>query len=51
MKDWTEEKAEAIVDGFVADDTPNDLLRLQNAIAAALLNACEKGRKQNNQAM
>lgn len=39
LKDWAEEEAEAIVDQFVADEGPDDLLRLQTAIAAALRKA------------
>jgi hypothetical protein len=39
LNDWAEEEAEAIVDKFVADQGPDDLLRLQNAIAAALRKA------------
>ena len=42
--DWAEEEAEAIVDDFAADEGPDDLLRLQTAIAVALLKAYEKGR-------
>jgi hypothetical protein len=45
LKDWAEKEAEAIVDKFVADEGPDDLLRLQMAIAAALrkAKANEKG--------
>jgi hypothetical protein len=46
LNDWAEEEAEAIVDRFVADEGPDDLLRLQTAIAAALRNAYDKGRAQ-----
>jgi hypothetical protein len=46
MKHWAEEESEAIVDRFIANDAPDDLVRLQNTIAAALLSAYEKGRKQ-----
>jgi hypothetical protein len=36
MPDRYEQEAEAIVDRFVADDGPADLLTLQHAIAAAI---------------
>ena len=42
--DWAEGEAEAIVDQFVADERPDDLLRLQTAIAVALRKAYDKGR-------
>jgi hypothetical protein len=33
---WAEKQAEAIVDAFLADEEPEDLLRLERAIANAL---------------
>ena len=51
MKHWVEEESEAIVDRFIADDAPDDMLRLQNVIAVALLKAWEKGRNQHHEAM
>lgn len=48
MRDWRNTEAEAIVDAFVADQTSHDLLRLQQAIAAALRRAYEKGRKETS---
>jgi len=33
---WAEKQAEAIVDAFLADGEPEDLLRLEQAIANAL---------------
>jgi len=36
MEDWAEKEAETIVDQFVDDETPADLLRLQKLIAEAL---------------
>lgn len=50
MEHWAEEEAEAIVDRFVADDTPEDLLHLQQHIAAALQSAYEKGKANSAQA-
>lgn len=39
MGDWAEKKAEAIVDAFLADEKPEDLYRLVQAIAEALRSA------------
>lgn len=39
MRDWADVEAELIVDTFVADQASDDLLRLQLAIADALLRA------------
>lgn len=50
MKDWAELKAEALIDAFVADEGPDDLLRLQVAIAEALRDAYERGKKQERSA-
>ena len=36
MPDWADREAEHIVDKFVAYEGPDDLLRLQQSIAAAL---------------
>ena len=36
MTGWAEKQAEAIVDAFLADEEPEDLLRLERAIAHAL---------------
>lgn len=46
MADWAEQQAEAIVDTFVADQGPEDLLRLQQAIANALRQAYERGKRE-----
>ncbi|WP_447979966.1 hypothetical protein [Candidatus Nitrospira bockiana] len=45
MANWADTTAEAIVDAFTADSGPEDLLRLQHAIAAALRDAREAGKK------
>ncbi len=45
MEDWAEKEAEAIIDRFVADESPADLLRLQQSIAEALRVAYENGGK------
>jgi hypothetical protein len=44
MDDWAEREAEKIIDAFVAYDGPDDLLRLQQAIASALCQTYEIGR-------
>ena len=44
MTGWAEKHAEAIVDAFLADGEPEDLLRLERAIANALRLAYERGR-------
>jgi len=44
--DWASQEAEAMIDAFIADHGPDDLLRLQTAIARALRNAYERGAKQ-----
>jgi hypothetical protein len=49
MTDWAEKQADAIVDDFVADEGPDDLLRLQQAIANALRLAYEQGRRDQKQ--
>ena len=41
---WAEKQAEAIVDAFLADGEPEDLLRLEQAIANALRLAYERRR-------
>lgn len=46
MTDWADMEAESIVDTFVADQAPDDLLRLHLAIADALRRAFEQGRKE-----
>jgi len=46
MSDWAEQQAETIVDAFVADQGPEDLLRLQQAIANALRRAYERGKQE-----
>lgn len=46
MIDWPDKEAEAIVNIFVADQRPDHLLRLQQAIAEALRTAYEKGKKE-----
>ena len=43
MDTWAEREAETIIDAFVAYEGPDDLLRLQHAIAAALHRAFEIG--------
>jgi hypothetical protein len=40
---WAEKQAEAIVDAFLADGEPEDLLRLEQAIANALRLTYERG--------
>lgn len=47
MTDWADKKAEGIVDAFVADTGPEDLLRLQQAIAKALRQAYAGGRNRH----
>lgn len=42
MTGWAEKQAEAIVDAFLADGEPDDLLRLERAIANALRLAYER---------
>ena len=44
MTEWAEKQAEAIVDAFLADGEPEDLLRLEQAIANALRLAYERRR-------
>jgi hypothetical protein len=44
MEDWAERKAEKILDAFLAYEGPDDLLLLQQAIAAELNRAYEMGR-------
>ena len=39
--DWADKQADAIVNAFLADDQPEDLLRLERAIAVALRAAYE----------
>ena len=41
---WVEKQAEAIVDAFLADGEPEDLLRLEQAIVNALHLTYERGR-------
>ena len=41
---WAEKQAEAIVDAFLADGEPEDLLRLEQAIANALRLTYERRR-------
>ena len=43
MTGWAEKQAEAIVDAFLADGEPEDLLRLEQAIANALRLSYERG--------
>lgn len=43
LTSWAKKQAEVIVDTFLADSAPDDLLRLEQAIAAALRRACERG--------
>jgi len=45
MTDWADNEAERIVDDFVANDSSEDLLQLQEAIAAAIRDAYERGKK------
>jgi len=42
---WAEKQAEIIVDSFLADGAPADLLRLEQAIAYALRRAYERGHR------
>ena len=44
FKGWAERQAEGIVDAFLADGEPEDLLRLEQAIANALRLAYERRR-------
>jgi hypothetical protein len=44
MTDWADNKAERIVDDFVANDSSEDLLQLQEAIAVAIRDAYERGK-------
>jgi hypothetical protein len=46
MVAWVDRGAERIVDAFVADEGPDDLLRLQRAIANAMGHAYEVGIKE-----
>jgi hypothetical protein len=41
---WAEKQAEVIVDAFLADGEPEDLLRLEQAIADALRRTYERRR-------
>ena len=46
-RDWFEREAELIIDGFVRDDDRDgDLLRLEQAITAALRRAFNRGKRQ-----
>jgi len=47
MKQWAELEAGKILDAFAAYDGPDDLLRLQGAIARALCHFYEMGRDQS----
>ena len=51
MKQWAELEAEKIVDAFVAYEGPDDLLKLQTAIAHTLFHCYELGRDQNRSAL
>ena len=51
MKQWAELEAEKIVDAFVAYDGPDDLLKLQAAIARTICHFYELGRDQNRSAI
>ena len=51
MKQWAELEAEKIVDAFVAYDGPDDLLKLQAAIARTLCHFYELGRDQSGSAI
>ena len=44
MTGWAKKQAESIVDAFLADGEPQDLLRLEQAITNALRMAYEGGR-------
>jgi hypothetical protein len=44
MTDWADNEAERIVDDFVANESSEDLLRLQEAIAAAIRDAYKRAR-------
>jgi hypothetical protein len=43
MADWADKKAEKILDAFMADKTPEDMLHLQESIADALRLAFQQG--------
>jgi hypothetical protein len=45
MTSWADNEAERIVDDFVANNSSEDLLQLQEAIAAAIHEAYERGKK------
>ncbi|MGQ0810612.1 MAG: hypothetical protein ACT4OO_05230 [Nitrospiraceae bacterium] len=47
MIDWSEKQAEAIVDAFMDDEGPEDLLKLKQAIVDALRLAYERGRHEH----
>jgi hypothetical protein len=51
MNHWAELEAEKIVDAFVAYEGPDDLLKLQTAIARTLFHFYELGRDQNRSAL
>ena len=44
MESWAEKEADRILDDFVAYEGPDDLLKLQQAIARALSRAYEAGK-------
>jgi hypothetical protein len=41
--EWAAKQAEAMIDAFLADEEPDDLLRLEQAVAKALHLAYERG--------
>jgi hypothetical protein len=43
MADWADKKAEKILDAFMADKSPEDMLHLQESIADALRLAFHQG--------
>ncbi len=45
MEDWAEQEAEKILDAFFSSEGPDDLLLLQQAIAAELSRAYKIGRQ------
>jgi hypothetical protein len=47
-RDWPERQAESIIDEFMADGSPEDLLRLEQAIAEALRQAYQRGQEQRS---
>jgi len=46
MKDWADQEAEKILDEFVANAGPDDLLKLHEAIVRALCQAYDRGKKE-----